>query len=76
MAADYDARANVADEVTEQSSSETDTEQPEPLANAAKGLAEPRHGEALSVEPKVRIATEPKGTILVERRPVGRPRRG
>jgi hypothetical protein len=75
MAADYDARANVADEVIEQTSSETDTEPPEPkLEEAAKRSTEPDQREALSIKPKGRITKEPKKTIVVETRPIGRQR--
>jgi hypothetical protein len=75
MAADYDARANVADAMTEQASSETDTEPREPkLEEATKGLTEPAQGEALSIKPKGRITREPKKTIVVETRPIGRQR--
>jgi hypothetical protein len=66
MAADYDARANVADGATEQTSSATDTERPEPkLKEATKVLPEPDRGEALSVKPRARITREPKKTIVV-----------
>jgi hypothetical protein len=72
MAADYDARANVADEATEQTSSETDTESPEPkLEEATNGLTEPDQGGALSLKSKGRPAKESKETIVVERRPIG-----
>jgi hypothetical protein len=66
MATDYDARATVADEATERTSSGTDTESPDPkLKEANKGLTEPDRGEALSVKPRVRITREPKKTIVV-----------
>jgi hypothetical protein len=72
MAVDYDARANVADEMIDQTSSETDTEPSEPkLEEAIKGLTEPDQGEALSVKPKGRITREPKKTIVVESRHIG-----
>jgi hypothetical protein len=75
MAVDYDARANVADEVTEQTSSEIDTEPPEPrLEEVTTGLTEPEQGEALSVKPRGRPSKESKEAIVVERRPVGRHR--
>jgi hypothetical protein len=75
MADDYDARANVADEVTEQTSSETGTEPPEPkLEETTKVLTEPDQGGALSIKPKGRINREPKKTIVVETRPIGRQR--
>ena len=75
MAVDYDARANVADELTEQSSSETDTEPPEPTAEeVTKRLMKPDQGEALSVKPKERIAREPKEAIVDGSRPIGRQR--
>jgi hypothetical protein len=75
MAVDYDARANVADEVTEQTSSETDTEPSVPrLEEAANGLTQPAQGGALSVKLKGRITREPKKTIVVETHPVGRQR--
>jgi hypothetical protein len=69
MATDYDARANVADEVTEQTSSETDTEPPEP-----KSEEEPDRGQALSIKPKGRIIRETKKTTVVESRQIGRQR--
>jgi len=66
MAVDYDARANVADEATEQSSSEIDTEPPEPkLDEATKVLPETDRGEPLAGKPKGRITREPKKTIVV-----------
>jgi hypothetical protein len=75
MAADYDARANVADEVTKQTSSETGTEPPEPkLEETTKVLTEPDQEEALSIKPKGRINREPKKTTVVESRQIGRQR--
>jgi hypothetical protein len=75
MAAEYDARANAADQVTEQTSSATETEPTElKLEEATNGLTQPDQGGALSFKPKGRIAREPKKTIVVETRPIGRQR--
>jgi GTPase Era involved in 16S rRNA processing len=66
MAADYDARANVADKATEQTFTQTDTELPEATReDATKGSTEPDRRAALSVKPRVRITREPKKTIVV-----------
>jgi hypothetical protein len=73
MAADYDARAKVADGATEQTSIGTHTESPEPkLEDATEGLTEPDQGEALSLKPRERIAKESNETLAVQRRPMGR----
>jgi hypothetical protein len=64
MAADYEARAAVAVELTE----------PDP-GDANSELAAPTPDEALKIRPAARVATGLKETTLVQRRPVGRPRR-
>jgi hypothetical protein len=75
MAADYDARAKVAEEMTEPSSVEDDMETPGPkLGEAAKESAEPGPVEAVTIKPGGRIAREPKETAFVARRPIGRQR--
>jgi hypothetical protein len=73
MAADYDARAKVAEEMTEPSSTEDDTDTPRPtLGEAAKESVEPSPVQA--IKPGGRIAREPKETAFVARRPIGRQR--
>ena len=75
MAVDYDARAKVAEEVTEPSSTEDDKEMPGPkLDEAAKQSAESGPVEAMTIKPGGRIAREPKETAFVARRPIGRQR--
>jgi hypothetical protein len=75
MADDYDARASVADAVTEQNSGKSDALLSGPKSDeAAQRSNEPDQGEALTIKPKGRIAREPKEAILVERRPIGRQR--
>jgi hypothetical protein len=64
MAADYEARAGVANELTESNSGETTNEPDEPTQN-----------EAPKITLGSKTATGLKETVLVQRRPVGRPRR-
>jgi hypothetical protein len=76
MAADYEARAKAADESIEPSPREIANELTEPiLAETIDDVPEPQLEEAIKIEPVRRIVKELKKTILVERRPVGRPRR-
>ncbi|MGD0430804.1 MAG: hypothetical protein ABSA58_06905 [Acetobacteraceae bacterium] len=75
MAADYDVRAKIAEEMTDPSSTEHDTELPGPkLDEASKEAAEPGPVEAVTVKPGGRIARAPKETALVVRRPITRQR--
>ena len=63
MAAGYEARAGVADELTA----------PDPDPGEANGdVVEPALGETLTVKPVRKIATRLKETIVLERRPVVR----
>ena len=64
MAVDYDARAKVASEADESKSGE-----------ANKESVEATQDEVRKPTPAPHIATGLKETILVQRRPVGRPRR-
>jgi hypothetical protein len=75
MAADYEGRAKVA-QGAEPEVGDTADETVEPgLDEAITGLAEPGMGETLTVKPVRKIAKSLKETIVVKRRPVGRPRR-
>jgi hypothetical protein len=71
MAADYEARAEIAKGVELKTN---ETVEPS-LGEPTTGLADPSLGETLKVEPVRQIAKSLKETIVVERRPVGRPRR-
>jgi len=76
MAADYDARAEIANELTEPNSGEADkamTEQNSGEANSE--LVEPTQDEAPKIMLGRKIAKGLKEPVLVQRRPVGRPRR-
>lgn len=64
MAADYDARAKVANELTSPDPVEANTE-----------VVEPTHDEAPKITLSRKIATGSKETDVIRRRPVGRPRR-
>jgi hypothetical protein len=64
MAADYDARAKVAHESEEPNSGEASGEAVEPTPN-----------EAPRITPGRKITTGLKEPVLVQRRPVGQPRR-
>ena len=76
MAADYEARARVANELAEPNSGEVDQEAVEPnLVGATTGLDEPMQDEAPKITPGRKVARGLKNTVLIERRPVGRPRR-
>jgi hypothetical protein len=63
MAADYDARAGVANELSDPDSGE------------AVVAVEPTQDEAPRIALGRKIATGLKETVIVQRRPVGRPRR-
>jgi hypothetical protein len=76
MAADYEARARVANELAEPNLSEIDQEAVAPnLAGAITGLDEPMQDEPPKITPGRKVARGLKETVLIERRPVGRPRR-
>ena len=64
MAADYEARAGIDTELTEPNSGEMNSE-----------LVEPTTDEAPKITLGRKIATGLKETVVVQRRPVGRPRR-
>ena len=64
MAADFEARAGVATVLTEPNSAEAISEVVEPATEEAPKIASGR-----------KIAARLKETVLVQRRPVGRPRR-
>ena len=64
MAADYEARAGVANEMIDPDPTEGNSE-----------LAEPAQEGVLIIKPVRKIATGLKETAVVQRRPVGRPRR-
>jgi hypothetical protein len=64
MAADYEARAGIDNELTEPNSGEVISE-----------AVEPTRDETLKATVGRKIATGLKETVLVQRRPVGRPRR-
>lgn len=65
MAADYEARAKVADDLTD----------PDPDPGNADEAVEPTADEAPKITLSKKIATGLKETVMVQRRPVGRPRR-
>ena len=65
MAADYEARAGVANEMTD----------PDPDLGNANEAVEPTTDEAPKITLNRKIATGSKETVMVQRRPVGRPRR-
>jgi hypothetical protein len=76
MAADYEARARVANELAEPNSGEVDQEAVEPnLDGAIVGMDEPNLGVPLEVKSVGKIARGLKETVVVTRRPVGRPKR-
>jgi hypothetical protein len=64
MAADYEARAGVTNESTDPDPGEANSETVEPTQDEAPRITVGR-----------KVATGLKETVLVERRPVGRPRR-
>jgi hypothetical protein len=66
MAADYEARAGIANEVTD----------PDPDPGEATDKAvEPSQDEVPKITLSKKVAKELKETVLVKRRPVARPRR-
>jgi hypothetical protein len=66
MAADYEARAKLANELTD----------PDPDPGEASGEAvEPTRDEPPKITLDRKIATGSKETVVIPRRPVGRPRR-
>jgi hypothetical protein len=76
MAADYDARAKIAQESEEPNSDEADKATTEPYSGeATTELVEATQDEAPKVTLGRKIATGSKETVLVQRRPAGRPRR-
>jgi hypothetical protein len=76
MAADYDARAGIANELTEPKSGEeiSDAVEPDP-GDANTETVESAHDEASKITLGRKISTGSKETVSVQRRPVGRPRR-
>jgi hypothetical protein len=68
MAADYEARAGIDNELTEPTSGEAN----EPTQGEAN---EPTQDEAPTINIGTKITAGLKETVLVQRRPVGRPRR-
>ena len=76
MAADYDARAKLAHESEEPNSGEAAETITGPNSDETiSEVAEPTLDEAVNIKPIRRIATGLKETVVVQRRPVGRPRR-
>jgi hypothetical protein len=76
MAADYEARAQVVNELAEPNSGEGDQEAVQPNPDEAMtGLAQPNLEETLKVKSVGKLARGLKETIVVQRRPIGRPRR-
>jgi hypothetical protein len=76
MAADYEARAGIANELTEPNSGEDDKAMTEPYSGDANTEAvEPTHNEARKITLGRKIATGLKETVLIQRRPIGRPRK-
>jgi hypothetical protein len=72
MAADYEARAEIA----KGAEPDTGNETVEPsLGEPITDVTNPSLGETLRVKPVRQIATGLKETMLIQRRPVGRPRR-
>jgi len=72
MAVDYDARANAAANVAKPRAEETSKELIEP---EAEGEDTASAGPGLTGTLSVRPVRKAKETVVVERRPVGRPRR-
>ena len=72
MAADYQARVGLANELAEPNLVAPNSEVATPNLDEVISETEPNLGEAIQVKPGRKIATGVKGTILVERRPVGR----
>lgn len=76
MAADYEARSRIADELEEPNHGEADRVTAESNLDDGKSEAtEPTREEVPKVTLGRKAATGLKETVLVQRRPVGRPRR-
>jgi hypothetical protein len=76
MAADYEARAGIDDELTEPNSDKDNNAMTEPNSGEADTEAvEPTQDEAPKSRLGRKLATGLKETVLIERRPVGRARR-
>ena len=76
MAADYEARAGIDNELTEPNSGEATSEVNEASSGEAntEGV-EATHNEAPKITLGRKLATGLKEIVVVPRRPVGRPRR-
>lgn len=73
MAADYEARADIADELTNAHAGEPVEALAEPTQDEdPEAPAETALGETLKLKPGRRIVRETKETIMVDRRPTGR----
>jgi hypothetical protein len=76
MAADYDARAKAANDSEEPNSGEVANEITEPNSGEEiSEVVEPMLDEAPKLTLGRKIGTKSKETVLVQRRPVGRPGR-
>jgi hypothetical protein len=76
MAADYEARAGNANELIEPNSGEDDTAMIEPYSGDSNtALVERTHNDAPKITLGRKIATGLTETLLVQRRPVGRPKK-
>lgn len=76
IAADYDARSRIAIESEDPISGEAANELTEPNSGVAIGeAAEPISNETRKITLSKKVATGLKETVLIQRRPVGRPRR-
>jgi hypothetical protein len=76
MAADYEARAGRVNELAEPGAPEAHQEAIEPnLDGAVARRDEPNPGETAKARPVRKTATGLKETVLVARRPAGRPKR-
>jgi hypothetical protein len=76
MAADYEARAGMANELIAPSSGEADKAMTEPdLGDTHGEVVEPTQDEASKITLDRKVATDLTETLVVKRRPVGRPRR-
>jgi hypothetical protein len=75
MAADYEARAEAAGDSTAPHADEATISVGQPdLAEPAGDAVEPRFDEPPEVKPARKAASGLKETIVIQRRPVGRPR--
>jgi hypothetical protein len=76
MAVDYEARAGMANDPAEPNADEVISDVGEPDLDAALTAPdEPNVAGPMNFKPSRKIATGLKETVMVERRPVGRPRR-